>query len=441
MSGLPQKIEVFRPTLDDLATAERERLKGAAKAPDPDPWPVLDDAARYGLAGEIVAAIEPHTEGDPLAILLQTLVAFGALVGRGPHVRVEGDQHHSNEFIVLVGTTAKGRKGTSWGRVRQLFEPIPGWPRTPGGLSTGEGIKWAVRDPIEGTDKDGNVFLKDPGESDKRLLAIEPEFCNVLRHNARQGNTLSATLRQAWDSGRLETLTKNDPVVATGAHISIIGHITRDELRAELCATDQANGFANRFLFACVKRSKVLPFGGDALPDEVVADFTRRLAEAADKARFARQVTMTSVARDLWASVYPQLSEGFDGLLGAVTARSEAHVLRLALGYALLNCRSEIDGTHLSAGLAAWDYCEQSARHIFGSALGDRVADEILRALRAAGPDGLTRTQLSNLFQRHTGSERIQQALGTLEERRLAVMDTRSTGGRPVEFWVSANAN
>jgi hypothetical protein len=85
-------------------------------------WPTLDPSALHGLAGDIVRAIEPHSESDPAAILVQVLLAFGAHVGRGPHVAVEGDQHHGNLFALLVGNTSKGRKGTSWGRVRELFE-------------------------------------------------------------------------------------------------------------------------------------------------------------------------------------------------------------------------------------------------------------------------------------------------------------------------------
>jgi len=31
-----------------------------------DLWPAIDDAAYYGLAGEVVRAIDPHTEADPI---------------------------------------------------------------------------------------------------------------------------------------------------------------------------------------------------------------------------------------------------------------------------------------------------------------------------------------------------------------------------------------
>ncbi len=66
----------------------------------------------------------------------------------------------------------------------------------------------------------------DEGVTDKRLLVIEPEFAQVLRAVARHGNTLSSTVRTAWDTGNLATLTKSDPVTATDAHIAIIAHVT-----------------------------------------------------------------------------------------------------------------------------------------------------------------------------------------------------------------------
>ena len=57
-------------------------------------------------------------------------------------------------------------------------------------------------------------------------------------------------------------MTKTNPAQATEAHISILGHITKDELLRELNGGDAANGFANRFLWVCAKRGQYLPEGG-----------------------------------------------------------------------------------------------------------------------------------------------------------------------------------
>ena len=59
----------------------------ASETPDAK-WPEIDNAAFYGVAGEIVQTIEPHTELDRVALLIQTLVAAGNVIGRSPHYRV-----------------------------------------------------------------------------------------------------------------------------------------------------------------------------------------------------------------------------------------------------------------------------------------------------------------------------------------------------------------
>jgi hypothetical protein len=240
--------------------------------------------------------------------------------------------------------------------VRRIFNQVADCAHEVKGLTSGEGLKWAVRDSIEARDESKT----DPGVADKRLLVVEAEFAQALRVAARPGNTLSVTVRDAWDSGRLATLTKNDPVTATGAHIGIIGHITAEELRRELTETDTANGFANRFLFACVRRSNVLPFGGAELTRESEV-FAKKLHEAAMLARTRNVIGMSEAAKNIWIAVYPKLSAGHLGLFGAATARAEAQCLRLALLYALLDKSDDIKPAHLKAALAVWDYCEASA--------------------------------------------------------------------------------
>ena len=121
---IPEQVADTRPhqTGHDHDTGGREstpRRPVVGEAPRGWP-PPLDAAALHGLAGQIVRTIEPHTEADPVALLVQFLTAFGSFIGRGPHYAVEGDEHHANLYAVLVGETSKARKGTSWGRIRQL---------------------------------------------------------------------------------------------------------------------------------------------------------------------------------------------------------------------------------------------------------------------------------------------------------------------------------
>jgi hypothetical protein len=122
-------------------------------------------------------------------------------------------------------------------------------------------------------------------------------------------------------------------------------------------------------------------------------------------------------AIELWDELYPDLSEGKAGLLGACISRAEAQVRRLATIYAVLDRSDEVRCAHLLAGLAVWQYSEESARLIFGDLSGDYVADEILESLRAVFPDGLTRTQISGLFSNNKKASRLAAVLRDLEAR------------------------
>ena len=314
--------------------------------------------------------------------MTQTLVAFGNLVGRASHFDVEADRHHANQFVVLVGDTSKARKGTSWGHVHRFMRLADEqWAENciQSGASSGEGIIWAVRDKImkrerireRGEEARYEEVEADQGIEDKRLLVYEPEFAGVLKQTERHGNTLSVILRQAWDGNTLRFLTKNCPSRATGAHISLIGHITAPELRRYLTETETANGFGNRHLWICAKRSKLLPDGGviDAAEWEACRqDFAQALAFA----RIETVLRRDNEANEMWRSVYGELSEGKPGLAGAMLARGEAHVMRLAMIYALMDCSALIRASHLLSALALWDYAERSVRFVFGDGLAAR---------------------------------------------------------------------
>ena len=419
------------------------------------PWPApMHSAANHGLIGELVGAINPHTEADPNALTLSLLTAAGSALGRDVGAQAEGDRHGPNLYLAIVGESSKSRKGTTQGRAREVIERAePAFAkRITGGLSSGEGLVWQVRDPIlkrrkprtaaerEQTDADGYVTdLEDEGIEDKRLLIFEGELAQTLRVMRRESNTLSAVLRNLWDRGDVASLTKGSPATTTGAHVSLIGHITADELRRELTATDSSNGFANRFVWCCARRSKILPDGGALNP----ADLRRPcndLAMAITAAKVGGVLERDGEARDLWHAVYESLSDGRSGLLGDVTSRGEAQVLRLSVIYAALDCAPRVKVQHLQAALAVWDYCERSAAYIFGDALGDSVADRIREAL-ASEEDGLSRTAIRDLFNKHQPADRIDAALSLLSDRGVAVSEQIPTAGRPAVRWRLADGD
>jgi hypothetical protein len=389
---------------------------------DAQPWPRLSLTALHGLAGDFVRMVSPHSEADPAGLLLQFLCEFGCAIGRSPHFMVEATRHPARIFTIIVGATSGGRKGTARDQVSRVFRVADlEWHDSAqiSGLASGEGLIERLKD-------------REDDAVEKRVLVSEPEFARLLTAASRDGSTLGAVIRDAWESDRLQNLTRQRPLIATNTHVGIIGHITQDELRAKLSSTDIANGFFNRFIPICVKRSKRLPYGG-SLAKSDIDRVGKRLRELLDFARSVNEVKRTASANVRWQKFYMAVPEP-EGLLGAVTARAEAQVLRLSLIFALLDGKRMIDAPHLEAAEALWAYAHASAQYIFGSALGDHVADRVLEELRATYPNGCEREHLYRLFSGHMNATRLRTAIEYLVRRKLACTETIKTQGRSCEI-------
>ncbi len=399
-----------------------------------EPWPTPPcEAAFHGVAGDIVRLIKPHSEADPVALLLQLLVVMGNIPGRHRFSQVESTRHYANLFGVLVGSSSTGRKGTAGDHIMRLIQQVDSvWAadRKISGLVSGEGVTWNVRDPIEASPG----VKPDDGITDKRLMAYESEFSSVLKCKSRDSNTLGEVLRQAWDSGNLRISSKNSPARATHAHISVMGHITGEELRDNLLGVDKANGLANRFLWCCVRRSKLLPDGGQIQS----VDFSREVFILAEVVEFASrdgEIVRDRAASEEWRRLYPTLTRERFGADGPMCNRAAAQVVRLSLLYAILDRSEMIQIEHLRAAYSLWEYCERSVAYIFGTGLTDRTSNTIWTALKSAGSDGLSRTGISLLFTGNKSKPELDRALQLLHSARLARREKVVTGGRPVEVW------
>jgi hypothetical protein len=420
--------------LNNTPDPEPDPEPGPAPQPPPQPRPTplqapakfhLREQALYGLAGQVVRTLAPHTEAHPAAILLQFLAAFGNAVGPGPHCLVGPTRHRLNLFVVLVGESSKARKGTSWNQIERRFAEVDQpWVNTR--ITTARlgaaGLVYALRDQQPPTDR--------------RLLALAEEFASILHTIKRARGHLSSLLRCAWDNGHLRMLDGSDPLRATNTHISLIAHITERELAQHLDATDAHNGFANRCLWTSVHRSQCLPSGGALAAHELIP-ITQQLRQALDWA--ATPPTDIVMKRDhaaesLWEECYPDLSQARPGLFGAATSRAEAQVLRLSAVYAALDCSPLITVPHLEAALAVWEYCSASASELFGTSTGDLTADRIKVAIEES-KNGLSRDQIRGLFHGHVSRDRIEAALEQLISLGVLTHHLQPGRGRPASVW------
>ena len=416
-----------------------------------EPFPVLSEKALHGIAGRFVALASKNSEADPAAILFTFLTRAGVEFGNKKMPLGDGFQF-PRLYTAIVGKTAKARKGTSAKPVIRCFDGLVNRSQqtadntnadhdlsgilyqtassSPGPLSSGEGIVYAVRDKTETFDKATNEYqITDPGVADKRLFILDEEMAGALSSMARKGNTLSTILRTLWDSGSAKPLIKNNPISCTDAHAGIVTHTTIDELREKLESAEYSNGFANRFLWVCARRQGTIPFP-EPMPEPELNQIRDELISAFRHGNGSLYLSESS--RALWAEIYPDLSKSFPGILGNVTTRAEAQTLRLSMVYALLDCSSTVEPAHIEAGLAAWQFCFDSAKYIFDAGINPD-AEKILKALKQK-PVSAKEIYI-DVFQKHKKSKEIGKILHELIEAGRVIEWSEKTAGRDKKMY------
>lgn len=412
---------------------EQVLAKAAPYTPEHEPDnhrnpPRPDPACLYGLVGDIARA-GADTEANPYAIAANALTYLCCAVGRGPYMDVGNVRHHARVFSLHVGRSGRGRKGDAvslmvridWA-VRQINEhAAPQVHR--GGLSTREGLAFLIHDEyMEGKEQ---VV---PAIEDKRLWVVESEFANVLHQGKREGNTLSAALRDCWDGVSIKPATKTNRMFATDPHVCLSGAITPSELHSLMASRELTNGFANRFLILWAERKRLIPIPRAASKADVDA-LAQRVLKVLDFCSAARwvekdhmRVELSPYAAKRYAHLYmTELNHNADGeRIAALMERRAPMLLRIAMILALTDCTSRIEVHHIEAALAWVRYSVESIKFIFSTAEDEAQAvqisehaDKIMEFLIKNGR--ATRWELSKrCFQGHASKDAIDAALDEL---------------------------
>ncbi|MFZ6005450.1 MAG: DUF3987 domain-containing protein [Actinomycetota bacterium] len=273
------------------------------------------------------------------------------------------------------------------------------------GFASGETLIDEIRDPSDEDDVDA--------PTDVRLLVEESEYASVLRISGRDSSILGQTLRDAWDGSVLIAKSrKNGKVKASDYHLSMLGQITMGELGTCTSSADIDGGSYNRNLWCYAERANVLPHGGNT-PDWLVEDTAYRLRGALDQAETIRAVEMSPMAASRWEEWYLEAAhDDPPGTMGAVTARAEPQVLRLALIYALADSSDVIEIWHLQPAIAVWNYCRASAQLIFGNKTGNKHLDKLLKHLTSTDDASMAKTEISGaVFSRNVKASEVDDAI------------------------------
>jgi Protein of unknown function (DUF3987) len=384
----------------------------ALEAPSLDPG----SAALDGLAGDVVRALTPYTEADPAGLLLNVLTCFGSMVGDMAEVRVGFAHHPPALSVALVGRTSRSRKGTATTETEGLMRHVE------------DG--WHELHQVSGFGS-GEAFIEHAAEAPgAAIYLVETELARLLAVASREGSSISSVLRAAWDFRRMEHRIRKNRYDAPAAPVSLVAHITMDELRDArhgLRLVEIMNGFGNRILWAYVDRRRLIDTP-ERIPEYELTPLVVRLRAALQAARSAGVVGRSPAASRLWSDLYEQMAnDDGAGIVDALTARAEAQLVRLSLIYGLMDGATTVDVSHLESAWEVWRYCRWSAQHVFvGTGTGDLDVDRIAAVL--ASGEELSGTQLDRMFLGHRSIPELRQKvidLGIAEEL------SKETGGRP----------
>jgi hypothetical protein len=408
--GLHQSEAAEEIVIDPLAVEMRTE-----RPAQPDLQPFMPVALDM-----LISHLMTVTDAPVTSLALTSVVGLSALMGPKPTLRWRGTQRCSI-FGALIGDTGYGRKGQSINEVMTALSQVD--PLLPSIRESGVASGESFIDMLSGA----------KGEP---ILLVEQEMSKMLTVAAREGNTTSYVLREAWDGGPIATRSRKDGrVKASGYHLSIIGGTTPSELELRLAANDVTNGWANRWLWYWTEKR---PGGYD---ETLTNDVPQPIIDALrDGIEFARNIAGAHLISPTFTmSLAPEstahlrtITSALDvpavGVIGALRQRMPPIAVRIAMVAALLDQSSVVEPEHLRFGFAMTDYAVESMRSVFGLRVDDPVAMHILDGLTKM-PDGWMNT---TDLKRWTGKDypRVKTALRALMATGIVVCEPRPAGPR-----------
>jgi hypothetical protein len=387
----------------------------------PEPLDLHKVPVPVGIA-MLLDHLAPLTDAPFSSLTLASVVGLAGLMGAGPTMRWRGTQRLIL-YGALVGDSNYARKGQAISEVLETLGQI-------------DPLLDTIRVPY--IPSSGPAFIDTLSESKgTSVLMVAREMGRVLANAARETETLSYDMRDAWDGVPVGGRTrKTGKISADNYHLSILGATTPEDLVKSLTDTDLRNGWANRWLwFWAEKRQGTFKQTGenkvDAAMQTFIGDgieFARRMAAPA-LVRAPFSMGLTPAAEALLDRVSLELDVPAHGTVGVLRQRMPPIAVRIGMVAALLDQTRLVDVEHLDFGFALTDYAVQSIRAVFGTRMSDPVAQNIIDILRQPSDGWLSTSQIARSL--HKSGDRVNRALHLLLDAGLIVRETRSTGGRP----------
>lgn len=398
--------------------AEGEHYDQLAMASFPDP---PKEQAFQGLLGQVTDTIAGYTDASRVGLLASLIAMSGGILG------VRGIYHTEQPSAVmagLVGVTSEARKSTTielaWTTLQSM------------------GASYALRfDGLNSGEALVARLMKMQSTGAAHGVLVEDEFSRLLVSSRREGSTLDAMLRTAFDGRALNVFTRNtsaDLSVVPPYAISAVSAITPKELRKLITPTMLVNGSVNRWAWIPVIR-RDQPSLGDRLP-KLPQDLERALLDAMDHAtRLSGPIPTEALAAGRLNDYGAWLS-GIDGLAGDMGRRLNVIAFRTALVHAAVDRAGSVQVEHVERAIALTEYARAGLGWVFGQLTGSKEADLLARAVAAAGELGITLTDVTRKLIRNPVAR--QEAIDAVMDLGLIRVERVPGSGRPTQrlVWV-----
>lgn len=394
-------------------------------------WPEIHEDAFPSTVGKFVNGICEDSEADRVVGLVYVLTRLG-LEFCGT-IYSDGYEKHSTLINTAIITDSTGYgMGMYELPVEQLLSGLVGRTlRIQSTLSSGEDIVRSLTDKSQETDRKSRASLDNElGANGKRLLINDPDLSAALKTFSKSELiTFPKVIRGLAGNGNVELSTKEGIIKATGAHVAIVTHTASDKISSLLKEIKSTSCLFNCFLWVPESRQKQVAMP-KVMPDEVMKEFQIKFGKRIEAAKRLKSVKMSKDAQKLWAVYYPSLTMHYTGIVAAAVNNSKAHVLRLALIYALASGHTEIKARDLKAAIALVKYSNESVLRIFKAYPDNKYKEKLLEALRSAPDNMLSRTAINTkVFGRNTSSEEIDKIIGEMETLNQIAIEPKTTKG------------
>jgi hypothetical protein len=416
---LPVASVAVEPVSASAEGAVEERPRAGADLALP-PFP---KEAWTGIFADYRDLVGPTTEAPDSLHWATLFVTVGLFIGRDRYLCTPHPLY-PNSFVLVVGATGDVRKSTALEYGQELWSLLEADLRLATGVVSAEGLYDVL------AEKDGT-----------RLLIFEDELRNLLAAAQRPGTrNLLSQLCYLHRCPHPARLTRRESTVAERPVVSLIGATTPKWISAGLEEEAVFGGFFNRCL-VITGEPKPYMAHPEPPPHEALAAFAGPLREL--KVRLgqgAQRLAFDPEAHERWSEWYVAWRDHRKSWAEehqALTRRTEDHIRKVALVYAVVSRREAITLDDLERAIAVGEHCETlSLRLLAGITLpkATRLQERILSLIP---PEGITRRALQQRIGGNYTREEFTKALAILEELgEIESADsaaTRGPGGRRVK--------